>query len=59
MIAAFLVFLGGGIGAASRHGVNIVAARMLGTGFPWGTLTVNVVGSFVMGLLVAWFAFPR
>ena len=57
MIAAFLVFLGGGIGAATRHGVNIVAARMLGTGFPWGTLTVNVVGSFVMGLLVAWFAF--
>lgn len=52
-----VVFLGGGIGAALRHGVNIGAARLLGTSFPWGTLTVNIVGSFVMGLLTAWFAF--
>jgi CrcB protein len=39
--------------------VNIGAARLLGTGFPWGTLTVNVVGSFAMGLLVAWLAFRQ
>jgi CrcB protein len=52
-----IVFLGGGLGAALRHGVNIGAARLVGTAFPWGTLTVNVVGSFVMGLLTAWFAF--
>jgi CrcB protein len=52
-----IVFLGGGIGAALRHGVNIAAARALGTGFPFGTLTVNVVGSLVMGLMAAWFAF--
>jgi CrcB protein len=52
-----LVFLGGGIGAALRHGVNLVAARQLGTAFPWGTLTVNVVGSLTIGLLAAYFAF--
>lgn len=52
-----VVFLGGGIGAALRHGVNLGAARWLGTHFPYGTLTVNVVGSLVMGLAAAWFAF--
>ncbi len=52
-----IVFVGGGIGAALRHGVNIASLRLFGPGFPWGTLTVNVVGSLVMGLLAAWFAF--
>jgi CrcB protein len=52
-----IVFLGGGVGAALRHGVNILCARLLGTQFPYGTLTVNVTGSLIMGLLVAWFAF--
>jgi CrcB protein len=52
-----IVFLGGGFGAALRHGVNIGAARLLGTSFPVGTLTVNVVGSLAMGLLAGWFAF--
>ena len=52
-----IVFLGGGIGAALRHGVNLAAARALGTAFPYGTLTVNIVGSLVMGLLAAYFAF--
>src|SRR5258708_5738864 len=57
MIQTLLIFLGGGLGAAARHGVNVTAARWLGTGFPWGTLTVNVVGSLAMGLFAAWFAF--
>ena len=52
-----VVFLGGGVGAALRHGVNLAAARLLGTHFPFGTLTVNVLGSLIMGLMVAWFAF--
>ncbi len=52
-----LVFLGGGLGAALRHGVNVGAARAFGISFPWGTLTVNVTGSFVMGLLAGYFAF--
>lgn len=51
-----IVFLGGGIGAALRHGVNLATARLLGTAFPYGTLTVNVVGSLAMGLLAAYFA---
>jgi CrcB protein len=50
------VFLGAGIGGALRHGVNLAAARLVGTGFPFGTLAVNVAGSFVMGVAVAWFA---
>jgi fluoride exporter len=57
MTGFLVVFLGGGIGAALRHGVNILAARVLGTSFPWGTLIENVSGSLVMGLLAAYFAF--
>jgi CrcB protein len=52
-----IVFLGGGIGAALRHGVNLAAARMLGVDFPHGTLIANVTGSLAMGLLAAYFAF--
>ena len=51
-----IVFLGGGIGAASRHGINLLAARMLGTGFPYGTILINVVGSLAMGLIAEFFA---
>jgi fluoride exporter len=50
------VFLGAGIGGALRHGVNVAAFRLLGAGFPYGTLTVNIVGSLAMGLLAGWFA---
>ncbi len=46
------VALGGAIGSALRYGVNVSAARAFGTGLPWGTLIVNIVGSFAMGLLV-------
>ena len=52
-----IVFLGGGIGAALRHGVNLVSARWLGTSFNYATLIENVSGSIVMGLLVGYFAF--
>src|SRR5437660_378089 len=52
-----IVFLGGGLGAALRHGVNLTSARLLGTAFPYATLFENVSGSLVMGLLAAYFAF--
>jgi CrcB protein len=52
-----VVFVGGGLGAAARHGVNLFAARWIGVDFPWGTLIVNLTGSLLMGALAAWFAF--
>ena len=51
-----IVFLGAGLGGACRHGVNQFAARLLGVGFPYGTLMVNVIGSLIMGLLISYFA---
>lgn len=47
------IALGGAFGALSRHGVNVGAAKLLGLGFPWGTIIVNIVGSFLMGVLIA------
>ena len=52
-----IVFVGGGIGAALRHGFNLAFARLFGTAFPYATLFENVSGSIVMGVLVALFAF--
>jgi CrcB protein len=52
-----IVFLGGGLGAALRHGINLSFARWSYVGFPLATLTENVTGSLVMGLLAAYFAF--
>ncbi|EFL90074.1 fluoride efflux transporter CrcB [Ahrensia sp. R2A130] len=54
MLHLFLIFLGGGLGAASRHLVNGAALRALGPAFPAGTLAVNVVGSLLMGLFIGW-----
>jgi CrcB protein len=47
----FTVALGGAIGAAGRHLVNVGATRAFGHGYPAGTLIVNVAGSFLMGVL--------
>ena len=44
------VALGGAAGAVARYATGQAALRVLGTGFPWGTLAVNVVGSFAMGV---------
>jgi CrcB protein len=54
MLDTVLVFLGAGVGGAMRHGVNVLAARLAGPAFPWGTLAINVLGSLGMGLLVGW-----
>ena len=52
-----IVFLGGGLGAALRHAVNVGAARLVGTSFPYGTMIINVTGSLAMGMLASYFAF--
>jgi fluoride exporter len=48
-----LVMLGGSLGAASRYAVGLWAVRLWGSRFPWGTLTVNLVGCFLIGLIFA------
>ena len=47
------VAAGGAIGAVGRHYVGVIALKWLGAGFPFGTLFVNVTGSFAMGALIA------
>ena len=46
------VALGGAIGASARYLAGVAAVRLIGQGFPWATLFVNVLGSFLMGVLV-------
>lgn len=48
------VAIGGAIGSVARYLAVMAAARLLGPGLPWGTLAVNVAGSFAMGVLVVW-----
>src|SRR5512138_1109416 len=47
---AFWIFLGGGLGSLARYLLSGWAANSFGQAFPWGTLLVNVSGSFVIGL---------
>ena len=52
MLTTYLaVALGGALGAALRYAFGAWALRALGGGFPWGTLGVNVIGGFAMGVL--------
>lgn len=52
MKTVIAIALGGAFGAVARHFVELWSGMVLGDGFPWGTLTVNVVGCFAMGVLV-------
>ncbi|MCJ2059925.1 fluoride efflux transporter CrcB [Methylobacterium sp. J-048] len=52
-----IVILGAGLGGGIRHGINVAVTRLLpGFGFPLATLIINVLGSFLMGVLVESFA---
>ncbi|RVB68982.1 fluoride efflux transporter CrcB [Mesorhizobium sp. M7A.F.Ca.CA.004.06.1.1] len=53
MFNLFLVVVGGGIGAGIRHLTNIGALRFVGPSYPWGTMAINIIGSFAMGLFIA------
>lgn len=52
-----IIFLGAGIGGALRHGVNLLAPRLLGFEFPVATMLVNIAGSLLMGVAVGYFAY--
>ena len=45
-----MVVIGGGLGALCRYGAALLAVRLFGTRFPWGTLIVNLTGCFLIGL---------
>ena len=53
MTNVLLVMLGGSIGALSRYGVSLLAVKLFGPRFPWGTLMVNLAGCFLIGLAFA------
>lgn len=57
MIASIAAIAGGGaLGAVLRHSVNQGALHYFGAGFPFGTIAVNIIGSFLMGVLISYFA---
>ncbi len=53
MTKILLVMLGGSMGALSRYGVGLLAVKLFGSSFPFGTLIVNLVGCFLIGLSFA------
>ena len=57
MSGLLYVAAGGAIGASCRHLLGVVAIRVFGTGYPYGTFIANIMGSFLMGLLAGWLAF--
>ena len=54
MTHALAIAAGGAIGALLRYWTSTAVHNRLGTGFPYGTLTVNVAGSLLMGFLYIW-----
>jgi CrcB protein len=50
MITYLWIAIGSALGGAARYGVTLWAARAWGETFPWGTLVINILGSFVIGL---------
>ncbi len=56
MLHTLLVMAGGAIGAALRFHLGKAAGRLLGPGWPWGTLCANVIGGIAMGLFAGWLA---
>jgi fluoride exporter len=53
MLTYLWVALGGAIGTTARYWLSTVVARAFGETFPWGTLIINITGSFVIGFFAA------
>lgn len=53
MITYLVIALGSALGGMARYGCSSLLARAIGETFPWGTLAVNVVGSFIIGIFTA------
>ncbi|WP_341990867.1 fluoride efflux transporter CrcB [Azorhizobium sp. AG788] len=56
MLTYGYVAIGGAIGSMMRFGLNRWLSSFLGDAFPWGTIVINVSGSFAIGLFAAFFA---
>ena len=50
-----IVFIGGGLGAVARYLLQGAVYKISGSSFPYGTITVNVIGCFIIGLLMSGF----
>ena len=52
------IALGGALGAMARYALGHKISELLGATFPYGTLSINLLGSFFIGVLWVWFAQP-
>ncbi len=57
MLASIAIFIGAGLGGLMRHVLNVWITAVVGSGYPYGILAINVIGSTAMGLAAGWFAF--
>lgn len=61
ILKILLVMIGGGLGSTCRYGAALLSVRLFGTGFPYGTMVVNLTGSLLIGICfqlaerAAWF----
>ena len=55
MLVTVYVAVGGALGSALRYGLNRWLAQLLGDALPWGTIVINILGSYVIGLATAFF----
>ena len=56
MIESLVIFIGGGIGSVLRYWLSKLTNNYIGSNFPYGTLAVNILGCFIIGLLMSLFA---